>query len=136
MHRITTMLQSGLLIIAAGLGIAGVVVWMNGLTFAVQQADAELIGALIDSLALGFLGAGCFMAGAVTAWIGIDLARLQMMSWLWLLPFTLAGICLLPAPFLLPAHAWLVVVGAILWGIGAMHIALRRNIPHAYAEWS
>jgi hypothetical protein len=134
-HRMTTMLQSGLMIISATLAIGGVVTWMSVLPEAVEQPEAHLRVPLVDALALGLLSAGLFMGGVVTAWIGLDLARLDAMPAGWLVPMILAGVSAAPAPFLLPHQPWLLAAGALLWLGGALHLALRRNLPNAYTEW-
>ena len=133
-HRISSMLQSGLLIIAAVLLIAGVVVWMNVLPYGAGQPNAVDLIPLIDSLALGLFGAGLFMAGLVTAWIGIDLIRLKALSREWALPAALAGACLLPAPFLLPRFT-LIAAGLLLWLVWCLVLGTRKSMPNAYAEW-
>ena len=133
-HRISSMLQSGLLIIAAVLLIAGVVVWMNVLPYGAGQPNAVDLIPLIDSLALGLFGAGLFMAGVVTSWIGIDLIRLKALSREWALPAVFAGACLLPAPFLLPRFT-LIAAGLLLWLAWCLVLGTRKSMPSAYAEW-
>jgi hypothetical protein len=135
-HRITTMLQSGLMLLGAGLAIGGVVVWMNAMPYAIEQPDAPVLAGLVDAVALGFLGAGCFMAGVVTLWMGLDLARLGAMPWAWLAPLIGAGLCALPTPFLLPHQPWLLAAGGVLWCAGCLHLALRRRMPQAFTEWT
>jgi hypothetical protein len=89
---------------------------------------------LIDSLALGLLGAGLFMAGIVTTWIGIDLIRLKALSKEWALPAVLAGACLLLTPFLLPRFT-LIAAGLLLWLAWCLVLGTRKSMPSAYAEW-
>lgn len=134
-HRITTMLQSGLMLLGAGLAIAGTVTWMSVIPVVVELPDAHILTPITDALALGFLGAGCFMGGIATAWIGYDLARLNFLPAAWVAPMCLAGLCAIPAPFLLPHQPWLLAAGAVFWIAGTLHLGLRRNIPHAYTEW-
>jgi hypothetical protein len=133
-HRIASMLQSGLMLISAVLTIGGVVTWMNVLPFAAAQDDAATWISLVDRLALGLLGAGLFMGGAVTAWITIDIIRLQLASPYWWAPGTAAGILLIPAPFLLP-QSWFLVAAALIWVGWLIFLASRRSIPYAYTEW-
>jgi len=102
MHRLSSMLQSGLVIIAAVLGIAGIVVWMNGLPLASRQALDPALVALLDSLALGLLASALLMGGAVTAWLALDLWWLDKLPLGWLWPGIAAGLLAVPSPFLFP----------------------------------
>jgi hypothetical protein len=133
-HRVPTMLQSGLMLIAAVLAIAGVVIWMGALPVAADQIESTGAMLLVDTLAMGLLGAATFMGGLVTAWIGIDLARLKKLTWLWLTPGILAGLFAAPSPFLFPNVYHLLISGA-LWLIWCLFLATRRNEPKAFAEW-
>ncbi len=133
-HRISSMLQSGLVIISAVLLISGIVVWMSVLPYSADQPNAAELIPLIDSLALGLLGAGLFMAGTVTAWLGLDLIRLNALSREWALPAVLAGLCLLPTPLLLPRFT-LIAAGLLLWLAWCLVLGTRKSLPSAYAEW-
>ncbi|MBX3054191.1 MAG: hypothetical protein KF753_22150 [Caldilineaceae bacterium] len=129
--RVATMLQSGLMLLSAGLLIPGVIVWMALLPSA---ADGEW-AAFIDRLALAFLGGGLFMAGTTTAWITLDLALLQKLPWLWLLPGTIAAALWLPSPFLLPTALPALIGLALLVGWFGFW-ATRRTLPPVYQELS
>lgn len=127
--RVVTMLQSGLMLLSAGLLIAGVTAWMALLPTA---ADGDW-AAFIDRLALAFLGGGLFMAGATTGWIAVDLALLKKLPWGWMLPGILAALCWLPAPFILPA-AFLPVAGALLFLLWTAFWGTRPTLPPVYQE--
>jgi hypothetical protein len=132
-HRIATMLQSGLMLIAATLAIAGVLVWMNMLPAAVETGGDLL--AFTDGLALTFFGAGLFMGGIVTAWLGMDMRLMDKLPNGWVLPGILAGLLLIPSPFLLPRitlHLWLALAVFIAW---CAILAVQRKQPDAYPEW-
>jgi hypothetical protein len=133
-HRISSMLQSGLMIISATLLIAGLVVWMSLLPYSAGQQNAVDLIPFTDALALGLLGAGFFMSGAVTVWIGIELIRLKALAKEWALPAILAGLCWLPAPFLLP-RVMFTVAGLLLWLAWCLVLGTRKSLPSAYAEW-
>lgn len=127
--RVVTMLQSGLMLLSAGLLIAGITVWMALLPTA---ADGEW-AAFIDRLALVFLGGGLFMAGATTGWITLDLGLLGRLPWLWLLPGTLAAALWIPSPFLLPA-ALPALIGLALLALWIGFWATRPSLPPVYQE--
>lgn len=110
-HRVPTMLQSGLIIIASVLVVIGILVWMAVLPVAVDLENAVNIVPLIDAFALGAIGAGCLMGGIVTSWICIDLLRLRKLTWSWVVPGLIAGLCMIPSPFLLP-QPYLLAVSA------------------------
>ncbi len=133
-HRIATMLQSGLMIISAVLTIAGVITWMNVLPYAANQPTAVELIPFVDTLALTFFGAGLFMGGAVTAWLAVDLARLNALPGAWVAPAIGAGLCFVPAPFILP-WPYLVLVGLVLWLGWCLFLGTRREMPSAYSEW-
>lgn len=130
-HRVATMLQSGLMLLSAGLLIGGVTVWMALLPGA---ADGEW-AAFVDGLALAFLGGGLFMAGATTGWVSVDLARLKKLPWPWMLPGLLAGLLWLPAPFLLPTPLP-ALAGIALFGLWAGFWGSRAGPPPVYPELS
>jgi len=133
-HRISSMLQSGLMVISAVLLIAGVTIWMSALPYGAAQPNAIELIPLLDAIVLGFLGAGLFMAGVVTAWIGVELIRLKALPKEWAIPSVLAGLCLLPAPFLLPYFAS-TAAGLLLWISWCLILGTRRSMPNAFAEW-
>lgn len=133
-HRIATMLQNGLVIIAAILSIAGAVIWMNTLPWAAAQDNAPQWLSLIDGVVLALVGAGLFMGGIVTVWLVVDLARLDFLRWAWVVPGILAGLAAIPSPFLLPRGLHL-MLAAIIWCGWCFFLASRRRMPQAYAEW-
>jgi hypothetical protein len=133
-HRMATMLQSGLMIIGAVLTIAGIILWMNALPYAALQADAVTLIPFVDTLALTMLGAGLFMGGAVTMWLAFDLTRLDALAWPWVAPAFFAGLCWLPAPFLLP-RPYLLLLGLLFWLGWCLFLGTRRDLPSAYSEW-
>ncbi len=133
-HRIATMLQSGLMLISATLAIAGVLVWMNLLPAAVKSGG-DLV-AFTDGLAMTLLGAGLFMGGIVTAWIGIDLRLMDKVPNRWVLPGILAGLLLIPTPFFLPRITltlWFALAVFVAW---CAVLAFQRKQPAAFPEWS
>ena len=77
---------------------------------------------------------GFFMGGAVTAWIGIDLIRLDALPGSWMAALILAGLCWLPTPLLLPRFE-LLALGFLLWIGWCLFVGTRRSLPSAYAEW-
>lgn len=129
-HRIATHLQMGLMLMGALLLVVGILVWM-GVLPAVEDGATVL---LVDRLALTLMGGGLFMAGAVTAWIGLDLGRLQKLPWRWLWPGILAGLATTPSPFLLPGGAHLTVALA-LWIVWCGVFAFRRRLPPPFPEY-
>lgn len=134
-HRMAGMLQSGLMVIAAVLLIAGVTVWMGMLPATLTEfAEAALLTPLVDALALGLLGAGLMMGGAVTTWLVVDLMRRSVLPRAWLAPLALAGLCLLPSPFLLP-NPYLLLAAALCWLIGCGWLATRPRLPSPFVEW-
>ncbi|MBI3958072.1 MAG: hypothetical protein HY328_04620 [Chloroflexi bacterium] len=128
-HRVATMLQSGLMLLSAGLLIAGVTVWMALLPGAANGEWA----AFIDRLALAFLGGGLLMAGVTTAWITLDLALLERLPWPWLLPGTVAAALWIPAPFVLPT-ALPALIGLVIFVAWTGFWATRRTLPPVYQE--
>ena len=132
-HRVSSMLQSGLLLIAATLGVAGVVIWMNAFPYVAGLTDAYFMASFVDSLVLGLLGAAFFMGGAVTAWIGWDLGRLDTLDSAWGAPPIAAGLLAAPAPFLLPMP-WLLVAAGVIWLGWSLFLATRGDMPTAFSE--
>ncbi len=142
-HRVPTMLQSGLIIIGALLSITGVVSWMGLLPVALGNIEALAIDALaqrgdlmrlVDGLALGLIGAGLFMGGAVTAWLSADLAQLDLLPWRWVLPGMAAGALAVPAPFILPSP-WLPALACLSLVTWSLLLATRSEMPSAFPEW-
>lgn len=133
-HRIASMLQSGLMLIAAVLAMSGVIVWMGVLPPAMAQTTATTLAPLVDALALGLIGGGAFMGGAVTAWIGLDLYQQAVLPRSWLCLCILAGLSALPAPFLLP-FPYLLLVAAICWWLWSLYLAFQPRLPTPFAEW-
>jgi len=127
--RVATMLQSGLMLLSAGLLIAGVTVWMALLPSAASGEWA----AFIDRLALVFLGGGLSMAGATTAWITLDLGLLRRLPWPWLLPGTIAAALWIPSSFVLPA-ALPALIGLALLALWTGFWATRPTLPPVYQE--
>lgn len=137
-HRVATILQSGLMIIAAVLTIVGVITWMNLLPVAMMQPDdsGQLVPtyvALVDALAISLLAAGCLMGGGVTAWIGFDLARLRKLTLAWLAPSIIAGALMMAAPFYFP-NPYPLMVAAIIWVGWCLFLVTRRAEPPAFPE--
>lgn len=132
-HRVPTMLQNGLMGIAAILTIIGILVWMNLLPLSVEAPEPTDMVQWVDALALSFIGAGCFMAGIVTAWICVDLVWLEKLTWSWVLPGLIAGIALIPSPFLLPSAVHLMAAG-LLWIIWCIALMVRGPEPKPFPE--
>lgn len=133
-HRLNSMLQSGLMVIAATLLIVGIIVWMNLLPWAATHAAAGEMMDLVDMLALTLFGAGTFMMGAVTAWICVDLMRHDALARGLSLPGLAAGLILVPSPFVLP-QPLTVGLGLLFWLIWCLVLGLRRSMPNAFSEW-
>ncbi len=130
-HRVSTRLQSGLVLISAVLLLAGILVWSNVLP---RMVTPETAG-LADALALTFLGGGLFMAGGVTAWVGVDLSLLEKLPRRWLSPGVLAGLCVLPTPFLLP-RTGLLHVGFLALLVWCAFLGSRTRLPSAFPEYN
>jgi len=134
-HRMAAMLQSGLMVIAAVLAIAGVTVWMAVLPVAFGLGDtAENLVPLVDAVAMSLVSAGCFMGGLVTSWIAWDLIRQKALArfWLWLL--LLAGLALTPAPFV-ALHPYPLAAALGFWLLGSLWLSTRRRLPSPFSEW-
>lgn len=134
-HRVSTMLQSGLVIISAVLAVAGLVSWMGLLPYVASLNEASSLIPVVDRLVLGLLGAAFFMGGAVTAWIGWDLAHHDALGWAWAAPAMAAGLLAIPAPFILPMP-WLLAAAGIVWLGWCLFLVMRSEMPSAYAEWT
>lgn len=133
-YRMTSILQSGLLLIGATLAISGVIVWMTVLPPAMRQANATMLVPLVDALALGLIGGGAFTGGVVMLWIGLDLYRQGVLARRWLTFCLVAGFCALPTPFLLP-FPYLLAVAALCWWGWALYLALQARLPSRYTQW-
>ena len=135
-HRVSTVLQSGLMVIGAVLMIAGVIVWMGVLPTVIQQEDATTWMYVVDSLALNLLGGGCLMGGCVTVWIGVDLYRQQVLKRGWVILCLIAGICVIPSPFLFPLYFVYHLVPALLcWLLWSIYLAFQPRLPTPFPEY-
>jgi hypothetical protein len=132
-HRISSMLQSGLLIISATLAICGVVVWMAALPAVLPLQSVNELLPLVDSLALGLLGAGALMGGVVVSWNAIDLMRHSPLRRGWVAVAVAAGVLMAPSPFLFP-FPWHVVGAAACWLFWTLYLASMHRLPSAYPE--
>lgn len=133
-HRVASLLESGLVIIAAVLGISGIVFWMVLLPHTASLDEAYWLMPLVDSVVLGLLGAALLMGGAVTAWIGWDLSRVEALTWPWGVPPLVAGLLAVPSPFVLPMP-WLLVLAGVIWIGWCLFLFSRSEVPNAYSEW-
>jgi hypothetical protein len=132
-HRISSMLQSGLLIISATLAISGVVVWMAALPVVLPLQSVNELLPVVDALALGLLGAGALMGGIVTSWVAVDLIRYSPLNRVWVAMAVAAGGLAMPSPFLLP-FPWHLVAAALCWLIWVAYLSRMRRLPSAYPE--
>lgn len=132
-YRIASMLQSGLLIISAALAIGGVVTWMAVLPAILPMRSVNELLPLVDSLALGLLGAGALMGGGVMCWVAVDLMRHSPLRRGWLALLLAAGALALPSPFVLP-FPWHLLAALGCWLVWALHLAWMRSLPTAYPE--
>jgi len=137
-HRVSTMMQSGLIIIAAVLLVLGVLfalTRMEGLAAGRgspnPQATTAQIVAFLDDYAMAVLRAGLLMGGAASAWIGIDLALLRKLPPLWLAPAIVAGVALVPAPFL-GLSAWQLLIALAGFLVFCLVLGTRRALPESY----
>lgn len=140
-HRISTILQSGLLLIAAALLIVGVLAGMNrfGLV-AIENGDQSvatlaILQAFVDKIALTILEAGLLMGGGVTAWICIDLVVLNKLPTNWMAPGAAAGVLSLLSPLLLP-ESWHLVAALIAYCVWCLVLGLKGSVPAAYPDFS
>ena len=141
-HRISSILQTGLLAISATLLILGVLVGMNRFELAqIGNGGNELTAslamwrALFDQFALTILGAGLAMGGGLTAWLCVDLVLLGKLPRRWMAPGAVAGILALPSPLLLPESRLLLIALAV-YCIWCLVLAIRTSLPAAYPEYS
>ena len=122
-HHVGTMLRSGLLSIGATLMVAGTVTWMAALPAVLPLRSVNELLPLVDGLALGLFGAGTFIGGIATTWIGIDVIRHRPMR---IMPYALgvaAGAAVIPTSFLLP-FPWHLLAAALCWFIWCIFLGL------------
>lgn len=131
--RVSSMLQSGLMIIAAVLAIVALVTWMVVAPTAVSLGQVEAVTALVHPFIMGMFGAAFFMGGAVSVWIAVDLAQIETLSYAWVSPAMIAGALALPSPFLLPMP-WLLVIAGSVWVGWCAFLFTRSELPNAFAE--
>lgn len=132
-HRISSMLQSGLLIISATLAISGIVVWMAALPAVLPLQSVSELLLVIDNLAFGLLGAGALMGGVVTSWVAVDLMRYSPLHRGWLAMAAITGALAVPSPFVLP-FPWHLVAAALFWLIWVVYLGRMHRLPSAYPE--
>lgn len=139
-HRISTMLQSGLVVVGATLQIVSVLAGMNlfGLTEILSDGQpVETFGIylnLVEHFALTVLGAGLLMGGGVTTWICIDLVVLNKLPMSWMVPGAVAGVLSLLSPFLLPELRHL-LVALLAYFVWCSILGLRVSLPSAYPDF-
>jgi hypothetical protein len=131
--RVSSMLQSGLVTISAVLAIIGLVSWIGLIPYTAKLEEAFLLMPIVDTFALGMFGAAFMMGGAVTAWIGWDLTKVEPLALAWGAPAIAAGLLVVPSPFLLPMP-WLLVAAGIVWLGWCLFLFTRKEIPNAYSE--
>lgn len=135
-HRIISVLQSGLMLIGAVLLILGVIMWMGVLPVVAAQDDAVRWMVLVDTMALNLLGGGCLMGGLVTAWVGVELFLQKTFGRLWIVFCVLAGISVVPSPFLFPALIpYHLLFAVICWWIWAIYLAVQPQLPSPFPEY-
>lgn len=138
-HRISTALQSGLVVVGAILLIISVLAGTNrfGLTGILSDGRPGETFAVFENLveyfALAFLGAGLLMGGGVTTWICIDLVVLEKLPTSWMVPGAVAGVLALLSPFLLPdlRHLLIALLAYFAW---CAVLGLRVSLPAAYPD--
>ncbi len=130
-HRIQSMVQSSLLVIAAVLAILGVIGWSQLLPVLAAQKEVSGLLILLDTGVLGIFGAALLMAGAVTAWIGFDLLRQRHFANLWVAFLIATGLLMLPSSFLLPRNQHLLAALAC-WLVWCGYLATRRHLPNPF----
>lgn len=140
-HRISSMLQSGLVVVAATLLIISVLTGMNlfGLTRILSDghpvARLEIYQNLVEQFAMTFLGAGLLMGGGVTTWICIDLVILDKLPTSWMVPGAVAGVLSLLSPFVLPVLMHLLVAN-LAYFVWCSILGLRVSLPAAYPDFN
>lgn len=137
-HRVSTMMQSGLIVIAAVLLILGILIGLTRIEgLAVGRVGPNPLAttangvAYLDDNAMAVLRAGLLMGGAVSAWIGIDLALMGKLPPLWLAPAIIAGVALVPAPFL-GLSAWQLLIALAGFLVYCLVLGARRTLPESY----
>lgn len=138
-HRISTTIQSGLIVIAATLLIVGVLAGMNrfglaGILNGDHPAETfSIFEKLVDQFALTFLEAGLLMGGGVTTWICIDLVILNKLPISWMAPGAVAGVFSLLSSLLLPElrHLLIALLAYCVW---CLILGLRDSLPAAYPD--
>jgi hypothetical protein len=134
-HRVSGALQSGLMLIAALMAIAGVTIWMHVLPVVLVQTEAvNLLTPVIDALGLSLLGSGCMMGGVTTAWIAYDLLQQRVLSRSWLLLSIISGVCAFLASFLL-FNPFLLLTGLVSWLSWCLWLSTRRRLPRPFPTW-
>jgi len=139
-HRISSSIQSGLMVIAATLLIAGIVAGMNriGLVYALNadQPDGSItaIEKIVELFALSLLEAGLLMGGGVTTWICIDLVVLKKLPVAWMVPGAAAGVLALFSPLLLPElrHLLIALFAYCVW---CLILGFRTSLPAGYPDF-
>jgi len=135
-HRVASMLQSGLLIMGALMLLIGVIVWMGLLPVVLGGEDAETLIRLVDMFALSLLGAGSFMGGIVTTWVALDLYRQRVLARPWLVFCLLAGLSMIPSPFLFPLlFPYHLLLAAACWLCWSSYLALLPQLPAPFSEY-
>lgn len=138
-HRISSTIQSGLVVIAATLLIFGVLAGMNRLGLAEvldsgQPAETiVVIQKIVEQFALTISGAGLLMGGGVTTWICIDLVVLNKLPVSWMVPGAVAGVLALLSPLLLPELRHL-LVALLAYCVWCLILGLRDSLPAAYPD--
>ncbi len=141
-HRISSIIQSGLLAVSATLLILGILVSMNRFGLAEignggtdPTATLAIWRALIDQFGMTILEAGLAMGGGLTAWICVDLAILGKLPGKWMASGAVAGILALPSPLLLPESIPLMFAFAA-YCFWCLLLAIRTSLPAAYPDYS
>ncbi len=133
LHRISTMLQCTLLLIAAVLAIAGLAVWMAALPAALRLPSVNELLMLVDEFALGLLGVGALLGGITTSWVALELMRFSPLQKRWMTMAALAGALMAPSPFLLP-FPWHLLAAAICWLVWTLYLSALPCALGADAE--
>ena len=142
-HRVSTTMQSGLIVIAAVLLILGVLVGLNRLEMVIfgdgggnlPDARTANLQKFVDQIALALVKAGLLMGGGVTAWVSIDLVLLGKLPLVWMAPGAFAGIVVMPTAFLHPSTAQLLIALAAFC-VWCLTLGIRRSLPESYPHLS
>jgi hypothetical protein len=138
-HRVAGALQSGLMIIAAVLTIAGINGWMGVLPVAVSQEVVSQenhapFAALVEAFARTLVASGVMMGGITTAWIALDLWRGRLLPPLLLLLLGASGVCAALAGFFLLER--ILMVGALAgWLAATGWLSTQRRLPPPFPAW-